>query len=370
MNTLTFRLPELISNHLTVVEDVLINDQDHHKPKNVKVAVRSGDWKGALYFLQRYQYQKFILAQAYYGACQANDIKLMKLFKNSTAIDMEKYRVYRSQYTEKILTKKCEIKDISSELLADIFYKIGKHDRGLDLFNLLDDKAHIPDDYYVGRIKYILNIDRKHLMWAFEWRYTRREVILATYELVVKYQNVNDISVAMLEYCRAKSSESKVDISMIFIISSCWVALLIFMGQYKMADRIIKLLETLSYCFNCSHMPTIEKVLLACVRIDNLDVFLQYFDTNYVKTVIPTAYECDAIKILQYIFNNCKPTVDDFKSSRTKSMSDPRVAKMLVDYSINNNIEIKNIIFLCDNAEARGFDIVVKILSRLLWQRY
>lgn len=93
MNTLISDLKNLLDNHLTTVEGVFINYEDHCKPKNIKLAVRINDWRGILYFLQRYEYQTSVLIEAYLEAQQLGDRKLMELLYPQKIKDPEYLRV-------------------------------------------------------------------------------------------------------------------------------------------------------------------------------------------------------------------------------------------------------------------------------------
>lgn len=77
MNSLIADLKNVLNNHLTTVEDVFINHQDHCKLKNIRMVVRMNDWKGILYFLQRYEYQTSIILEIYSEARLIGDKKLM-----------------------------------------------------------------------------------------------------------------------------------------------------------------------------------------------------------------------------------------------------------------------------------------------------
>lgn len=100
MNTLILDLDHLIVRHFTDVDDVLINYKNHDKTRNLKVAVRSRNWKAILYYIQRDQRHKSTMDILYYAACEIGDLKMMNLFNtNYDGIFELKYLAKGRQYS-------------------------------------------------------------------------------------------------------------------------------------------------------------------------------------------------------------------------------------------------------------------------------
>lgn len=77
METLITDLKNLLNNHLSLLEDIFLNNQVYLKPKTIWFAVRTKNWKELLYFLQRYEGQTSTLIEVYSAACQLGDKELM-----------------------------------------------------------------------------------------------------------------------------------------------------------------------------------------------------------------------------------------------------------------------------------------------------
>ena len=88
MNTLVLDLQTLIFNHLTSVEDVFINYQNHCEFKNIKLAVRHNSWKCIIYYVQRFEYQKHNMMYICRCAYKVKNDKLVRVFKSRYNLDI------------------------------------------------------------------------------------------------------------------------------------------------------------------------------------------------------------------------------------------------------------------------------------------
>lgn len=376
MNTLVLDLQTLIFNYFTVVDDVFINNLDCQKSKNIKVAVRINDWRSILYFLHRYEYQKFILKQLYYGACQAGNTQLMNRIeidentKNNGLKYLAKGRHYqlidqypasiRRQYSEKIVEgivaagdiDKIPLYIVKGSLLVDVCYKVGKHNRGLDVLRMLKDDEYIPTIYYIGQIKRHLGISRKDLVWVFDEGRNRKK-ILSVWEYTMKYQNLDNIIDNLL------GEEGST-------LLTYWSKILILLNMLDKFDVVVKLVEKKLSNDQWILSIAMSEIVYTSVRMDNLGLFLKYSDVAHLNTSISIGFECSSIKILQHIFSGNMLKRFWYHSNRGVSMYDPRIARMFVAYLNENNIYISDIKLIIECVKDNGFDVVANILSNLL----
>lgn len=379
METLISDLKNLLDNHLSLLEDLFLNYQDHSKPKNVKVAVRTGDWKGVLYYLQRYEYQKFIKIQAYYGACQLGCVELMKRFEIDEITKSKglKYLAKRGHYQlinqysskiqlqfnyrilegivvsgdmEKIREFILNNPDLYGYHLSDVYYKIGKHNLGLDLINML--KEFIPFEYCIGQLKRILGISRENLFLMF--KYNKIEAIYIYNFLTKDGNDFKDLYDGMIH-----------TLGMKYDIVKNWAILLVFLGKFdRMEDttRVIQENFDDSAALICS---VIKDIVCAAVRIDNLDLFIKYYQPEHIKTAMAIAIDYNSIKILQYLFNNHVVSELNFFPDGINQLSDPRIVRMLVEYLNKYNTPLIGLGRMHSCAVAHGCDVVADILINI-----
>lgn len=93
MNTLILDLVNQINQHLTDVEDVFINHQDHVKIENMKVAVRSRNWKAILYYIERDRAHRSTMCKLYYAACQIGDVGMMNKFNPEDRLNEQVFKI-------------------------------------------------------------------------------------------------------------------------------------------------------------------------------------------------------------------------------------------------------------------------------------
>ena len=376
MNTLIIDLKDLLENQLSTLENIFINHQDHCKPKNVKVAMRTGDWKGVLYYFQRYEYQKFIKIQAYYGACQAGQIGLMRRFEidENTKTEGLKYMAkgghhqhidrslqhinYRklilegivvSGDTEKIKEFILNNPDLRTHHLPEVYYKIGKHNLGLDLIDmLLRNFAPIPYEYIIGGLKRMLRISKSNLFSIFDCY--GAEAIYVHNFLIKNDNSIENLYDGMIQTFGKKGDIVKI-----------WVMLSIFLGKFDNAKDTVK-----EICRN-SPYNTIQEIINATIRIDNLDLFIKCHSSEpeHIEASIATAIDHNSTKILQYLFDNCIINELYFIPDGINQLSDPRIARMFVEYMNKYNVRLVGLDIMYNSAIIHGCDVVAKILSTI-----
>lgn len=132
MDTLVLDLQCLISNHLTIVEDVLVKYCNHYELKNIETVVRVSDWRSILYYLQRYGYRAHILKTIYLMAMyRNNNDKLTNLLGARYNLDLK------------------TISDVKQNIKAKRefggYYSIGS------LFDVQNQKYHAPIDLEIDK---------------------------------------------------------------------------------------------------------------------------------------------------------------------------------------------------------------------------
>lgn len=376
MNTLIVDLKDLLENHLSTLEDIFLNHEVHSKPKNVKVAVRTGDWKGALYYLQRYEYQKFIKMQVYYGACQAGHVALMKRFEidENTKTEGLKYLAKGGHYqlidqslqhinyrklilegivvsgnTEKIKEFISNNPDLRTHHLPEVYYKIGKHNLGLDLIDmLLRNFAPIPYEYIIGGLRRILGISKNNLFLIFD--YNKIEAIYVHNFLIKNDNNIENLYDGMIQTFGMKGNTVKI-----------WAMLSIFLGKFINMEDTVKVI--------CKNFPynTIQEIVDATIRIDNLDLFIKCHSSEpeKIEASIATAIDHNSTKILQYLFDNHIINELYFIPGGVNQLSDPRIARMYVQYMNKYNIRLVGLDIMYNCAIAHGCDVVADILANI-----
>lgn len=376
MNTLIIDLLNLIDNHLTVVEDNFLNNQSNNKTKNLKTAVCVGDWKSVLYYLQYYEYQDCTIREAYYGACQLGNMKLIDLFASM----LETKPIYGLKYLAKYKHYALIDKSIISTQTQD-FMIIEGLICGNDLEMLKSKQLVDLDKYHLHNLNNILH-----------------QYLYELFELLFKYNNPE-----MINYVRSKPlfsiNNEKVErainigklragqlLSYEQLRTSFYNNILYFNevdyltrnGQYQIVEKLIDELhpssnarkaEYVQSLINNNRMDLVEAyvskhrknkiMLLVALRTDNVELFQKHYspsDSLTIDRMLKILLERSAYKICSYLFDNNKievvPIVKPFKN--------PKLARLLVQRA--PKIELSN--NLVERCIASGFDVVADILSK------
>lgn len=314
MNTLVLDLHNLVSNHLTTAEDVFINYQIHTELQKLKTSVRTEDWKGILYFLQRYEYQKRILVECYLSAPDVSGV--VGLIRKRYGLNIEPKSNSINEHADKAEVER-------SNLMRCTIKKI--------------------------RNKW--GIKSCYMKWIFG-HFIRAPRIISE---LSDGSNIKTISANMLDYFHENylNLESNGSIG-------CWGSILVILNR---VDELQSLVNFTSYL----RMDTITEqqlrnaILFASIRTDNLELFIKFFNSPIYDIILNNIFSYGAFKIFNYLFETYKP--QGYTHGWGGGLiEDPRIARMLVS---NKEFKILGLAKLIDGCQVEGFDVVAKILSTL-----
>lgn len=386
MNTLITDLCLLIDKHLTVIEDNFLNKKFNQKTKNIKHAVRDGDWKSTLYYLQRYEYQQSIIWQAYYGACQRGDECLINLFlffcdeaKNvrRSNVRLAQGLAYLAKYKHYQLFNKLKSDDAYEEF-SIMFGLIAAND--LDAIKKYIDFTECAagstvSGYIVGKciqtlfkinnpdmIEYVRSI-RPHL---FEGAYHQRYIILgkASGLQPLTYDEVKSVFGSGI--CRSDvhwlTKFGYYDIVEKFVLDenissnelkSSYVVGLLTKNKSDLVDSFLnKIMD--------DEDRSIIMILVAA-EMDDVDLFKKYYSerfsrlTNKIVDIITTKASFKICKYLadENIIGDTFGTINSFE--------DPKFARLI----LTSFKAVRVSIFLPMNCNANGYNIVAKLFGDL-----
>lgn len=388
MNTLIPDLKLLLENHLTTVEDVFLNHQTKCNTKNIKRAVRTGDWKSTIYYLQRRRYQTNTYRNAYYGACQKGDLELMKLFDPDDKVVMgfkhlAKYRHYdlidhllitNSSFLCKfaILTgliigddletiKSCKYIDlrrysnIFENVAITLVNRIYKYNR-MEILEYINSKipgvSNTPvfqRHEVLGRAKNGQQLDLQEVEFAFDGKITDYEIKVLTE--CGHYDIVEGVIASLEENCRARGG----------------LQLLVYHSNhfdYKRASYITSLLKVgrrdLVEIY-ISRYPNKINVIMLTVAIytDDLDLFTKHYEDGLISfhDMIVKAVDSSSCRVLKTILNLNKK--EDIKLNIL--VRDPRVVDILKEQLTSGRKIIPGPDFSKYNRKY-GFNLILDIL--------
>lgn len=320
MNTLPQDLTRLLNQHLTTVEDVFINHQDHNQSKNIKMAITSGNFKAVMYFLQ---------------LRLLNDICLL---------------TFRTNNNE----------------LMDLFGK--RYD--LDFYKML--KSHP----YLDRHAEYKNTERYDTIrniktnWGIRHCYARWVLVefAQVPHIITNLSNEKDFNVVM-----NSMTDYLVDNGRNYHVIRCWAAILALLKRDNELKEFIKIQHQLvvglilDKSYLDFHIQTINNMILsAFARTDNLELFVEFFEllgSNVdMNNILADAFHFGSCKVVKYILEVHNPKVYIYHWGSNGPISDPRIARMIVNHK---GLLISGLSDLIDSCEIQHYNVVTKILSTL-----
>lgn len=341
MNGLVLDLVDLLRQHLTTVEDIFIVGTDDCLTKNIKVAVRTRNWKSILYYLQRYDYNDKVVLKMYCAACESGYIDWMgwSLFMRDNMFlpipYEEPFRHLRARYTIKYLAKGSHyglldsyIKTIDSKLDDyDRFKLASSVAEGLIINGDIDNhslvyKYYIDKSIYeeVGCTYKIFKHQRIKLMeYELPWATCVRGLLRAGRYSILDENGWNLIKGnSQLIYLLYRYGSDD-DLSSYELFNKNYINTDSLKGMID-SGRI----ERVKKCL--SEQPNLDKMVIsrAIVETDNVDLFRYYFFRGGVdlvedtlKSIVGLIVRNEALCILEYfrtdvphMMRHCRDYVD------------------------------------------------------------
>lgn len=313
MNTLVLDLQTLIFNHLTSVEDVFINYQNHCEFKNIKLAVRHNSWKCIIYYVQRFEYQKHNMMYICRCAYKVKNDKLVRVFKSRYNLDIN-----------------------------------------------VDDNKNlcVLNNDTLKRIDTNWRINKRDIQWLLKY------LDFIPDSLVVDLSHENDLGIVseiMNDYFTRDPTNTEM---MVF-----WIIIQVLAGRNndfrKTLQFTYQLISDFSGKINARvhHDVTVNVALTASIRVDNLELFSSKYAIDIIplNEVITESLYFSAFRILNYIFETYDVRYYNHKWTN-REISDPRIARILVN---QKNLKIDGLNILYSSCVSRNYDVVANILLEI-----
>lgn len=363
MDSLIPDLRTLIDKHLQTLEDVFINHQDHTKLKNIKKAVKLKNWNSIIYFLQRYRYQQSIISEAHCAAIGYRYRDLQKLFNIQTPVaydfvySIAKGKYYKTldefinasikytyDYRYAMTTGFIANNDIAAiksgqyehprNLTSDMFKKLSRSSKKIEIIEYYRElELFKPYMDVECRIISGLQIDEKDINLN-DYPYPDREHVIIN---LVKRGYTELIE--KIIYQRNDSLEK-----------------FAFLEGLVKANRHAKVDEFFSRS-GCGYEGIRSTICKAAVDIDNLQLFIRYFDPNqdYLHILFDDAVRNESYCVLKHILEHNYCT--DIEIHKSICVEDPKVAELLVKHNIKIELDKNRYV------QSR-FNIAYEILSK------
>lgn len=391
MNTLITDLKLLIENHLTIVEDNFLNYVVNTKTKNIKHAVRENNWKSILYYLQRYRYQKNICQQAFHGACQQGNLKLMNLFRPdgnliSGARHLAKYKHYdlidsllvnnrlayhRLQILQGLIASN-DLETIKSgkyidfnrnpiiigNFIASYAYLIYKYNR-IEILEYINskipgifDQRYCQSHIVMGKAKGNQDLDLAEVKSAFDETnpFPNNTIKILTES---GYHDIVERMIASIEYEHYKNEFKTVIFHPDYFDSkrALYIINLFKIGRNDLAEK---------YILKYHHRKDIIMMMVA-IGMDDLDLFNKHYEDGLVSfySMVQKAIDNSAYRVLQIILDLHKN--EDIKLEVL--VSDPRVVDILKQ-ELTNGRKIKPYPNFFAASKEYGYNLIFDILHQ------
>lgn len=341
MNTLILDLTDLINNHLTTLEDIFLNHQNHDQTKNIKKAVVKQDWKAILYFFQRYEYAGHMYYEAYKGACELGKVDLMKLFILNTepadwSWETKKYLAKGRHYElldQQDFDKKEYCPILEGLVLAD------------DLEMIISNKYGTIQDHicnmHAGKILYkatkhnrskILNFLAHHINLTKQdllegWIKRGEQITMNDLEdIEIGIYMIHDLA----QYGHYDLIEELVLNSKDGVLTpSSYIEGLVEGGWYDQLNRYLAKIDRSRIREADIRIMLVDASLL----VDNLELFIENYnpEDQYYSILVMKVVEHCCFKILKYLLEISKQDIynEDYEQWFPKKIIDPRIRKML-----------------------------------------
>lgn len=322
MNTLVLDLQNLVSNHLTTIEDVFIYYHDHGKIRKMRKVVASGDWKDMMYYFQRYEYQTRLLNDVFQIAKWNHNTKLKDLLvtrynlniANMTPISQSK--VLYSSY---------------ANIIHNLKTNWGIRHRDVKL--LINNCGYIPPIIRRVSNEKSFEIVSKNIIDYFTNTDNRDYNTMRFWAAILALSNKGD---ALRDFIKFQS-----------IITSNVIP-----GE-EFVEEHLKLHDVAMY----------KLIISALIRTDNLNLFIEIFNLSKLSLdgFLGIIFYNGAFRILKYLIDTCN--LKTYTDPMTiVEIRDPRIARMLVACE---GFEIKGLDGVIADCKLLHYDVVAKILSTL-----
>lgn len=368
MNTLIFDLRNLVDNHLSLLEDLFLNYQNHSKPKNVKISIRMKNWKSMLYYIQRYEYQTSILVDAYAGACQLGDRNLMERLYPHKVFDPKNFKLKMLKHLARggcydlidglIDNLKCKHTHFCKQHMDILVGLVARGDLEMIKSNkyfccgIIDMLVFICKVYKYNHKEIIdyCKCERLDVLYRVETKtITDKDIkLIKKYDGTIYYRTILNILI--------KNKDTDLINKLGYDRSS-----------YYFADKLIasRWLEELEPMLeNKSGNAIIRN---AAIKNDNLELYIKtYRSTTWSPYDIMLILQSGAYMILEYVLKTYPVNIG--AASLPPVINDPRIARMVVDYCQSNTPQF-NLNEMIMAANRHNHDEVAKIMLNYNLQR-
>lgn len=366
MNTLISDLQGILNKQFTILHDVFLNNTYHEELKDIKLATKTKNWKWISYFLDRYEYDVYVLEKLQLGASQIGDAKMIEMFNSCgdcSSIEPKcfKYLAAGRHYD-----------------LIDLYIKNSKNDGGISR-EFLFRGLIIADDLETIKSGRYCNLDNIPPPSAYYiiGKYNRNN-ILTFFKERFKYNHDMDYQYILGQIRGGFYSETNNDI--INRTEDELQHMMNALAMHRKYDQICKqilakypidavlMVKYIEVSIKCGYLEVIDEyntldirypILYAATELDHLDLFIKYRNgtVHNLSRLILEACELGAIKILLYLLN-----LDESINMQLCGyviIRDPRVARILK----NSKLRILCLRDFVDIAYMYGYDKIAKILS-------
>lgn len=366
MDTLITDLRQLLSKQFTVLHDVFLNNEDHQESKDIKLAAKTKNWKWISYFLDRYEYDGYVLRKLQLGAYEGGDVAMIDTFNNSHSFSTKCFKYLAVGRHHDLINQYIGdtgvIGGISRTYLFQGF--IIADDLEIIKFALsarhqLSVEAPPPSAYYVvGEYNRsdILAFFKEHFEYTdtMDYQYTLGQISGGFYPETNEIINrpvhelehmMNALAMHRKYHQICKQILAKYPDNDVLIVRYIEVSLKC--GYFEVLDEY-------------GTLDTSYPILYSASKLDDLDLFIKYHNRtiHQISRLVLEACEFGAIKILLYLLN-LEESVAMKLEGYTK-IGDPRVARIL----INSKVEVQNVLKFIDIAYVYSYNKVAKILSK------
>lgn len=359
MDTLFSDLRFLVDKHLSAIEDVFINNnQVYIKPKNIKRAVKNRDWRWILYFLQRYRYQQSVVSEAYCAAIGYKYEDLQKVLKLESPIEYDFiYSLAKGGYYK-------ELDDLANTTAYNKYAVLSGLIAANDIDTIKSNRYKHPKDLSTSMIA--------------KKSKTQRIEIFEHYRQLGAFRFCID----KIEYKiihGAQIDEQDIDLNRYPYPSREYVIVgLIKRGYTELIEKIVyqrdNIHEKLGFLeglvlthqydkvdeffskSGCQYDPIRSTICKAAVEIDNLQLFIRFFDPNE-EHFFDDAVRYDSYSIVKHILEHYPRT--DLQVYDSTIVGDPKIAELLVKHNINFKLNPREY-------EKYKFNVCYDILTKYL----
>lgn len=325
MDTLPQDLTKLLNQHLTSVEDVFINNQTRNKHKNIKTAVQSIDWESMMYFLQRYEYQDQILTECYLAAHRCGHSEIMNLLIE--------------RYGEGIKITSGTI-EYNSQTKSE---------------QRMSDRKIL-----TKKIRRNWGVNERDMKWIFGY-------LCRIPEIIADVSNETDFEIMYMKMINHFTDNPKDHDTL-----KCWAVILALLNRVDDLEAFVRFAYELAVektndgYIEHRFMKMSEMILSASIRTDNVKLFIKFIKPNFyddMNDTLTDAFYFEAYGIVKYIFEVYNPKVYVYRWGQNKTISSPRIARMIANHK---GLKITGLSDLIDSCKMRDYNVVAKILSTLL----